>query len=107
MTEAEMTYFRRLKDALVEQPVLALPRSDFTYGRDTDPFHKQFGAFLMQRYKNKVLKPIGYYSCTLPEAECNYDTTEPECFAIVWTILLLRPDLYGTQFEIGSDHDSL
>lgn len=107
MTEAEIKSFRRLKDILVKPPVLTLPRSDLAYVFHTDACDQQLGAFLMQRYENKVLKPICYYSPTITAAERNYDTTEPECLSIVWAILLLGAYLYGTPFEVCSDYDSL
>lgn len=61
----------------------------------------------MQGYADESLGPKGYYSRTLTEAERNYDKTESEFLAIMWAVLLLRLYLYGTHFEIRTDHESL
>lgn len=75
MTDAEMSSFRRLKDAFVKPPVLSLPISDLTYVLDTDICNKQLDAVLMQRHEYKALKSISYYSNILTTSERNYDTT--------------------------------
>ena len=107
LTEEEMEAYESLKKALTEPPVLALPRSDLPYVLDTDASDKQVGAALMQKYPDKSLRPIGYYSRTLSDAERNYDTTHRECLAVIWAIMLLRPYLYGTTFTLRTDHDAL
>lgn len=51
--------------------------------------------------------PIGYYSRTITDSGRIYNSSERECLAIAWEVLLLRHYLYGTRFEIRADHDSL
>lgn len=57
-----MASFPNLKTALVNPPVLTLPRSNLPYVLDTDSCNKQLGCVLMQRYFDKSLRPIGYFS---------------------------------------------
>ena len=43
----------------------------------------------------------------MTDAERNYTTTEKECLAEVWSILTLRPYLYGGAFNLRTDHEAL
>lgn len=107
MIEVEMNSFRRLKEALVKPPVLFLPRYDLTCVLDTNAWDKQLGTVLMQRYDDKSLRTTGFYYHTLTVAKRNYDMTELECIAIVWAVILPRPYIYDTKFEIQTRRDSL
>lgn len=107
MDEAEMTSLNNLKIALVNPPVLSLASSDLPYILETDACNKQLGYVLMQRYSEKSLPQISYFSQTLTDAEKNYDTTESDCLAIFWEALLLCPFLFRNHFEIQTDQDSL
>lgn len=98
MNEAETNSFRTLKEALAKPPVLALPRSYFTYVLDADTCVKQLCAVLMQRYEDISLPPTGCYSRTVTVAKRNYDGTESEYIAIVHAVLIFRPYLYGPPF---------
>lgn len=44
---------------------------------------------------------------TLNDEKERYDTTQSKCLAIIWSELLLRSYLKGTQFTIRTDHDPL
>ena len=76
--------FNRLKGALTEVPILALPRSGFPYSLDTDACDYQVGVALMQLYPDGKWHPIGYWSRSLNNSEKNYSVTEKECLAVVW-----------------------
>ena len=41
------------------------------------------------------------------ETEQRYSATERECFAVVWSVLYLRPYIEGTHFKIRTDHEAL
>lgn len=107
MNETEMNSSRHLQESLVKPPVLALPLCVLTYILDTNACDRQLGTVHMQRYEDKSLLTTGYYSRTQMEAKLNNDTNECECLAILWAVLLLRLNLYGTHFEIRTVQDSL
>ncbi|GMF54412.1 unnamed protein product [Phytophthora fragariaefolia] len=51
-----------------------------------------------------VLGPVAFASKVNSDAAANYPITELECLAVVWTVKLFRPYLYGRTFEIITDH---
>ncbi len=74
---------------------------------DTDASDYQLGCCLQQDQPDGSRLLIGYWSRSLDDAQKNYHTTENECLAIVWSILLLRPYLEGVQFTVRTDHHAL
>lgn len=48
-----------------------------------------------------------YWSGTLNDAESNYDTTQRECPADVWSVLLLRPYVEGSSVIVRTDQKTL
>lgn len=50
-----------LKDAILAPQVLALPKKDLLYSRDTDASDYQIGAVLFQTYSDMTRKPIGFF----------------------------------------------
>lgn len=108
LTDKEMEAFQTLKDQLTSPPVLALPRLGHAYTVETDACETQVGCVLLQDQPGeKYPKPIGYWSRSLAPAEKNYDTTQKECLAVVWAVLILRPYLEGSRFTIRTDHQAL
>ncbi|CDF40922.1 unnamed protein product [Chondrus crispus] len=95
LTDEEYEAFVELKKRLVSPPILALPRYGKKYTLDTDACAYQVGCALLQEQPDGDRLPIGYWSRALTDAERNYTTTEKECLAVVWSILTLRPYLYG------------
>ena len=107
LTDAEYAAFEELKRRLVSPPILALPKRDGQYKLDTDACDTQVGSTLLQDQGGGEFHPVGYWSRALTKQERDYTTTEKECLAIVWSILLLRPYLEGQRFTVRTDHDSL
>ncbi|KAE9338485.1 hypothetical protein PF008_g12047 [Phytophthora fragariae] len=52
-------------------------------------------------------QPIAYGSKVNNSEESNYCIPELECPAVVWSIKLFRPYLYGRAFTIITDHAAL
>ena len=75
--------FNRLKRALTEPPILALPRSGLPYSLDTDACDDQVRVALMQLYPDGTRHPISYCSRCLNNAKKNYSVTENTCLAVV------------------------
>lgn len=98
--------FERLKQSLLNQPILQYPDFDKEFLLTTDASDEGIGAILSQGQVGNDL-PVAYASRTLNKAERNYDTTEKELLAIVWAIKHFRPYLYGKQFKIITDHKPL
>ena len=107
LTDEELSAMKDLQDKLITPPVLALPRPNGRITIDTDACAYQVGCVLLQEQEDQTVKPIGYWSRSLTDAERRYDTTQRECLAVVWAILLLRPYLEGTRFTIRTDHSAL
>lgn len=107
LTAEEARSFEELKRRLTSAPILALPHREGAYTLDTDASASQVGAVLLQQQPDGTTRPVGYWSRSLSPAERNYSTTERECLAVVWSVLLLRPYLEGTRFTVRTDHAAL
>ena len=80
--EMEESY-RRLKVALMNTPVLKLPREGDDFILQTDASNVGLGAVLMQEHEG-ILFPVSFASRKLLDREKRYSTIEKECLAIVW-----------------------
>ena len=102
LNEDETKAFETLKEKLLNPPILTLPRIGRRYTIYTDACNVQIGCVLLidQEDENSTIMPIGYWSWSLSQAEQGYHTTERECLAVVWAVLLLRPYLEGADFTI-------
>lgn len=107
LTDSEYEAFAELKKRLVSPPVLAVPRHGYKYTLDTDACSYQVGCALLQDQSNGDRLPIGYWSLTFTDAERRYTTNEKECFAVIWSILVLRPHLYGATLNLRTYHEVL
>ena len=98
--------FDTMKHRLVNYPVLRHFRFDLPVEIHTDASNHGLGAVLLQTENNQTY-PIAYASRRLSDAEVNYNTTEKECLAIVWSINYFRHYLWGKRFRIVTDHHAL
>lgn len=62
---------------------------------------------LLQEHESGDFRPTGYWNRTLNDAEKKYNTTQKECLAVVWAVLMLRPYVERTPFIAKTDHQSL
>ena len=107
LTDTQYAAFEELKRRLVSPPILTLPRYGRKYTLDTDACGHQVGCALLQEQPEGGTRPVRYWSRALTDAERNFTTTEKECLAVAWSILTLRPYLYGSAFKLRTDHEAL
>lgn len=109
MNDEEVNAFNDLKNALVANPVLALP--DFSgkskFEMHTDASDQGISAILVQINPAGEEQVIHYGSRMLTKAELKWHTQEKEALAIVWGCNKFRSYLLGAPFIIRSDHQSL
>jgi len=101
--DAEQHAFEDLRAALIDHPVLAIPRRDRPYTLTTDASDEGLGAVLSQPGDDGELHPIAYASKKLLPAEQNYHSTEKEALAIVWALRAFRPYLLGAELTVETD----
>ena len=94
--------FERLKEILVEVPVLIQPTSGRDYTVYSDASRIGLGCVLMQ--DGKVM---AYASRQLKPHEQNYPTHDLELAAVVFALKIWRHYLYGEKCRIYTDHKSL
>ena len=96
-TAAEQQSFDKLREGLVQAPVLGYPNPKETYILDTDASAVGVGGVLSQ-VQGEQERVIAYYSKTLSPAERNYCVTRRELLAVIKSVKHFRPYLYGQQF---------
>ncbi|GAU43834.1 hypothetical protein TSUD_371130 [Trifolium subterraneum] len=94
--------FQELKEKLTTAPVLILPDAKESFVVYCDASKLGLGGVLMQ--KGKV---VAYASRQLKVHERNYPTHDLEFAAVVFALKVWRHYLYGSRFEVFSDHKSL
>ena len=94
--------FKRLKEILVEVPVLIQPTSGRDYTMYSDASRIGLGCVLMQ--DGKV---VAYASKQLKPHEQNYPTHDLELAAVVFALKIWPHYLYGENCRIFTDHKSL
>ncbi|POM68334.1 Enzymatic Polyprotein [Phytophthora palmivora] len=105
-TEEQQLAFERVKAILTTRPLLMYPDFARSFRLVTDASKVGLGACLMQDY-GRGWKPVAFASKVNSNAESNYSITELECLAVVWSVKLFRPYLYGRSFTIVTDHSAL
>ena len=94
--------FEKLKNALVNAPILQLPDFSKTFIVLTDASGQAIGGVLSQEGK-----PIAFESRKLRLHELNYPTHDLELLAVVHALKLWRHYLLGHRCYLHTDHKSL
>ena len=105
-TEVHQNTFNRLKQALIESPMLHFPDYKLPFVVQTDASDSGLGAVLSQVVREQE-RVIQYSSRTLQPAEKNWTVREKEALAIIFACETFKPYVYLTRFVIESDHHSL
>ncbi|KAE9005301.1 hypothetical protein PF011_g12098 [Phytophthora fragariae] len=105
-TEEQKFAFERVKAALATRPLLVYLNFELPFRLVTDTSKTGLGTCLMQD-QGRGWQPVAFASKVNSSAEANYSITELECLAVVWSVKLFRPYLYGRAFTIITDHSAL
>lgn len=94
--------FNELKKRLTTSPILTLPKPGEPFVVYCDASKMGLGGVLMQGGK-----VVAYASRQLRIHEKNYPTHDLELAAVVFALKIWRHYLYGSRFEVFSDHKGL
>ena len=98
--------FDRLKESLIQAPILGFPNIQDQYFLDCDASSAAIGAVLSQ-LQNGQERVIAYFSKTLNKAQRQYCVTRRELLAIVEAVKFFHQYLYGVSFIVRTDHGSI
>ncbi|UYV63627.1 hypothetical protein LAZ67_2005063, partial [Cordylochernes scorpioides] len=99
--------FRRLKELLTTQPILAAYDVRKPTMVSSDASSYGLGAVLKQEGKNGIWLPVAYSSRTMTPTEKRYAQIEKEALAITWACERFQDFLLGKRFRIETDHKPL
>ena len=97
--------FEKLKQSLMNAPILVYPDFSKPFILDTDASNDAIGAVLSQKNESGE-HVIAYASRTLSKPERKYCVTRKELLAVVYFVKHFR-HLLGRKFTIRTDHSSL
>jgi len=98
--------FQTFRTILTKEPILQFPDFSSPFNITTDASNCAIGGILSQGNSGSDL-PISYASCTLNKAEINYNATDKELLAIIWSVKQFRPYIYDRKFKIITEHKPL
>ncbi|UYV65612.1 K02A2.6-like [Cordylochernes scorpioides] len=99
--------FRRLKELLTTQPILAAYDVRKPTMVSSDASSYGLGAVLKQEGKNGIWRPVAYSSRTMTPTEKRYAQIEKEALAITWACERFQYFLLGNRFRIETEHKPL
>jgi hypothetical protein len=92
---------------MVTGPILVFPDWEKTFHVHVDASTISLRAILAQPGMGYLDHPIAFVSNKLSESEHNYNTTEREGLAMVYTLYKFKKYLLGKHFKMFTDHSSL
>lgn len=95
--------FEKLKQALINAPILAYPLEEGQFILDTDASNEAVGAVLTQIQEGQE-KVIAYYSRTLNVHERQYCVTRKEMLAVVSAVRKFKSYLWGRPVKLRTDN---
>jgi hypothetical protein len=98
--------FQKLKQSLIQPPVLATLDPGKPFVVHTDASDVAVGAVLMQKH-DEGLRPLAYFSKKLGEREMNYPTHDKELLAIMHVLRVWKHYLLGVEFDLYTDCGAL
>ena len=98
--------FEKLKEALINAPVLAYPDREGQFILDTDASHDCMGSVLSQ-IQNGEEKVIAYASKKFSQSQRQYCITRKELLAVHHFVHHFKHYLLGRRFIVRTDHRAL
>ena len=92
---------------MISAPILTYLDFSTPFVLQLDGCKNSIGAVLFQVQKDNKEHPIAYWSRTLSDAERHYSTPEQECLALFSSMKHFRLYLWGKEFLVHVDHQSL
>ena len=107
--EEEKKAFAELQSAITSSPVLIHPSPNKPFKLETDSSDYASDAVLSQEGEDGKWHPVGFYSKSLDEVQCNYDVHDKELLSVIRALEEWRHLLEGTKHtvEIFNDHRNL
>ncbi|UYV69971.1 K02A2.6-like, partial [Cordylochernes scorpioides] len=99
--------FRKLKELLTTQPILAAYDVRKPTMVSSDASSYGLGEVLKQEGKNGIWRPVAYSSRTMTPTEKRYAQIEKEALAITWACERFQDFLLVKRFRIETDHKPL
>ncbi len=99
--------FNTLKEKLSEFPILKRPDFNKVFILHTNQSVFGIGVILGQLDEEGKEYVIAYASRNNNKAKNNYSSHEGECLAIIWAVIYFRPNIYGTNFTLYTDHQPI
>lgn len=97
----------KIKAAIREEVILRFPNFSKPFVISSDASTSGIGAALQQRDENGHLRPIGFASRSLNQAERRYPAVELEALSIVYGLQQFRAIILGYPIELTTDHKPL
>ena len=99
--------FQRLKERMVQTPILAYPDFDKEFILDTDASFDTIGAVLSQKDSSGRERVIAYGSHKMNKHELGYYITRKELLALYYFTQHFKHFLYGKRFLLRTDHKAI
>ena len=106
-TEVHTSSFKTLKDILNSRALLHYPDMSKKFIIATDASQYGIAAVLTQKDELDRTKHIAFWSSSLSPSQRRWSTTKRELYAIVEALKRFRPYVWGTKFEVHTDHKAL
>jgi hypothetical protein len=105
-TDEESSNFLKLRNILLEDPILRLPDMSKQFVVRSDSSSNAVGGVLLQYFEN-IPYPIAFASRKLTASEIKFSTVERECLALVFAVQRFSVYLLGQSFILEVDHRPL
>ena len=99
--------FRKLKEKMIDTPILAYPDFEKEFILDTDASFDTIGAVLSQKDTYGRERVIAYGSHKMNKHELGYCVTRKELLAIYYFTQNFKHFLYGKRFLLRTDHKAI